>query len=74
MLYLTLPGGERGSKQRLALFDSATQKWCELSAYCRQGCVGRSGTGYYDAVDGVVLLVIGNGVWAYKPPNQFTLK
>jgi len=74
-LYLTLPGGETGPAQRLALFDCAKKEWhevdCEMPKDMRGAIWDRF---HYDPVDKVALLVVNSGVWAYKPPKEFKFK
>ena len=71
-LYLTLPGGETGPAQRLAVFDCAKKEWrevaCEMPKEMRGAIWDRL---HFDPVDKVALLVVGSGVWAYRPPAKF---
>lgn len=71
LLYFSSPGGETGPAYRLAAFDCATKTWHELTP--AQPTTTRGGVWdrlHYDPVNKVALLVMGDGVWAYKPPKD----
>lgn len=71
LLYFSAPGGETGGQYRLAAFDCASKTWIELAP--AQATTTRGGVWdrlHYDPVNKVALLVMGDGVWAYKPPKD----
>jgi hypothetical protein len=72
-----------GGKYRSAVFDCGSRTWKEWETRNMPG--GAKGKGseqeggegnvwsrmHYDAVDKVAILVVGDGVWAIKPPKKF---
>ncbi len=72
VLYVSLPGGETGSEYRTEVFDCVKTQWQKVQV---KGLAARGAVWnrlHYDPVDNVVLLVVDSGVWAYKPPRQFS--
>ena len=71
VLYVALPGGETGPDYRTCAFDCGKRQWRDIRTN------GLTATGavwnrlQYDPIDGVALMVVDSGVWAYKPPGSF---
>ena len=72
VLYVGLPGGEIGPDYHTSIFDCSKQHWqtIETKSLTAQGAVWNRLQ--YDPIDGVALLVVNSGVWAYKPPRSFS--
>ena len=72
VFYVSLPGGETGSEYRTEVFDCIKTQWQKVKV---KGLAARGAVWnrlHYDPVDNVVLLVVDSGIWAYKPPRQFS--